>query len=56
MLRTGLDIVVARLARINRSRLSQMEWSARRITSERAKQIERAMQSAGARPDGGSAA
>ncbi len=56
MLRTGLNIVVTHLTGINRSQLSQIEWSARRITSERAKQIERAIQSAGTRPDGRRAA
>ncbi len=63
MLTTGLDIVVARrtarltqtelakLAGINRSWLSQIEWSARRVNPQTAGQIERALQLTGSPDD-----
>ncbi len=63
MLHTGLDIVVARrtagltqtelarLAGINRSRLSQIEWSSRRVNPQTAEQLERALKSTGTGAD-----
>ncbi len=63
MLHTGLDIVVARrtagltqtelarLAGMNRSRLSQIEWSARRLKPQTAEQLERALKSVGTGAD-----
>ncbi len=59
MLRTGLDVVIARrtagltqtelakLAGINRTSLSQMEWSAKSLPQRRVEQIERALKSVG---------
>ncbi len=67
-LRTGLDIVVARrtagltqtelarLSGIHRTSLSHLEWSAKCLPTRRVEQIERALKSAGTRPDGGSEA
>jgi DNA-binding XRE family transcriptional regulator len=63
MLRTGLDIVVARrtagltqtelarLAGIHRTSLSHLEWSAKCLPTRRVEQIERALQLAGTGDD-----
>ncbi len=67
-LKTGIDVLVARrtvglsqgrlaeLSGIDRSSLSRIEWSRKQLDPRRAEQIQRALQSAGDRPDGGQAA
>ncbi len=67
-LRTGLDIVVARrtagltqtelarLAGIHRTSLSHLEWSAKNLPARRVEQIERALESVGARSASGNEA
>ena len=67
-LRMGIDVLVARrtvglsqgrlaeLSGIDPSSLSRIEWSRKQLDPRRAERIERALKSAGARPDGGNEA